>query len=458
MGKKEYLEILTAQIRNEKAKKFVGEEIEAHIDDQTEKYLEYGLDSDAAEKKAVRSMGDPVETGVSMDRIHKPKMSWGVVVLVAILSGIGLLLQFTVGYESGDMYFFRRQVVFVLIGFCIMLGICLLDYSRLVFYGKMVAAVYLLIVIVCSIAGQGVVNGAYFFVTLGSISLSTAVLAYLAVPIFACLLYLYRNEQRWKLLCPVGFVVVIGLWYLRVGGSLLVMLNLIFAAGAVMTYAFVKGWYGQRIKLMVGLLWGILLGIPLLRFLVMIFRARHGEALQLATYQMERLQALLDGSGSRIVLYGSYRRIQSVLDTVQWFGASESVGTLKVAEYAACDYLLLYGTAYYGVLALVVVLILLCLFCTKIFASAVKQRNQAGTIIGISCGVLFVLLMAEYVLMNLGVIPGTTVFLPLLSYGGSVTIMSFILLGLILSIYRYQNLVSEQRHRRKRLVIKLMDV
>ena len=70
---------------------------------------------------------------------------------------------------------------------------------------------------------------------------------------------------------------------------------------------------------------------------------------------------------------------------------------------------------------------------------------------------IFLVQIAEYVLMNLGLFPGTTVFLPLISYGGTGTMVSFILLGLLLSIYRYQNLVTEKKMKHKRLVIKVID-
>ena len=42
---------------------------------QEEAYLSQGLSAYDAERRAVLDMGDPVETGVSLDAIHRPKMS-----------------------------------------------------------------------------------------------------------------------------------------------------------------------------------------------------------------------------------------------------------------------------------------------------------------------------------------------------------------------------------------------
>ena len=42
---------------------------------------------EAAEKAAVADMGDPVEVGISMDRVHRPRLAWSVVA-IAVLIGI----------------------------------------------------------------------------------------------------------------------------------------------------------------------------------------------------------------------------------------------------------------------------------------------------------------------------------------------------------------------------------
>lgn len=81
MSKKRYMELLLEQIRNKRAKELVAHEITSHIEDQEEAYRAQGLTAYDAERRAVLDMGDPVETGVSLDAVHKPKMSWSMVIL-----------------------------------------------------------------------------------------------------------------------------------------------------------------------------------------------------------------------------------------------------------------------------------------------------------------------------------------------------------------------------------------
>lgn len=92
MSKKRYMELLLEQIRNKRAKELVAHEITSHIEDQEEAYRAQGLTAYDAERRAVLDMGDPVETGVSLDAVHKPKMSWSMVILTAIISVLGVFM------------------------------------------------------------------------------------------------------------------------------------------------------------------------------------------------------------------------------------------------------------------------------------------------------------------------------------------------------------------------------
>ena len=61
----------------QKSRESVRREIEQHLDEQIGEYLMEGMEPEEAEKEAVKQMGDPVETGISLDRIHRPRMPWG---------------------------------------------------------------------------------------------------------------------------------------------------------------------------------------------------------------------------------------------------------------------------------------------------------------------------------------------------------------------------------------------
>ena len=81
------------------------------------------------------------------------------------------------------------------------------------------------------------------------------------------------------------------------------------------------------------------------------------------------------------------------------------------------------------------------LFLTiKIFKISIAQKNQLGMMIGIGCGLAFFMKIFASTLINLQILPYFSISMPFLSYGGSSTIVSYILLGLVLSVYRYKNI------------------
>ncbi|WP_051594134.1 permease prefix domain 1-containing protein [Butyrivibrio sp. AE3003] len=90
----EYIKKLLEQVRFEKAHKAIGDEIRAHIEDQAEANISEGMDKETAEKRAVEDMGDPVETGIALDKVHRPQMAWGVIVAVLAVAIVGAIFQF----------------------------------------------------------------------------------------------------------------------------------------------------------------------------------------------------------------------------------------------------------------------------------------------------------------------------------------------------------------------------
>ena len=76
MSVEEYLSTLKDQIRDKNAKDMVAAEYLCHIEDQATAFQNAGMERDQALLKAVEEMGDPVDAGNSLDRIHRPHMEW----------------------------------------------------------------------------------------------------------------------------------------------------------------------------------------------------------------------------------------------------------------------------------------------------------------------------------------------------------------------------------------------
>ena len=114
MRLEEYLRTVTDQIRCAGARRIVEEELREHSQDQAEAYEVDGMFEEEALERAVREMGDPVETGVSLDRVHRPHMSWGMLALVSVLALTGVVFQAALsagGLDAdGAQYWFSGHI------------------------------------------------------------------------------------------------------------------------------------------------------------------------------------------------------------------------------------------------------------------------------------------------------------------------------------------------------------
>ena len=89
----EYIKKLLEQVRFRKAHKGIEDEIRSHIEDQIEDNMSEGMDKETAEKRAVEDMGNPVDVGIELDKVHSPKIAWSVVIATLTVAVFGMILQ-----------------------------------------------------------------------------------------------------------------------------------------------------------------------------------------------------------------------------------------------------------------------------------------------------------------------------------------------------------------------------
>ena len=135
----EYLDTVSEQIRCKRARTMVREELKNHVQEQAEAYEADGMTAPEAMREAVRQMGDPIETGTALNRIHRPQLEWKFLILVLLLSALGLALQYMTCYTglfggfSSDLadYFWKRQCFFTVAGLGVLAAVYIVDYTIL---------------------------------------------------------------------------------------------------------------------------------------------------------------------------------------------------------------------------------------------------------------------------------------------------------------------------------------
>lgn len=441
MSMEEYLDTLTEQIRCRRARGAVREEVRSHLEDQAEAFREQGFDEKTARERAVQEMGDPVAVGGKLNRIHRPKMAWGSAAAAGVLGAAGLLLQYFLQRAFPDALFaevdFGRQFCYLGLSLAVMMVICYLDYVWIGRHARQIYLVLALLLLAGGIWNSIPVNGAFRWVSMPFglyMNLTTAVL--LEVPLYGAVLYSWRGQGYMALAKAFLWMLPAILPAMAVYSVYTVVL-LFLAFVAVLAAAVWKGWFGFPAKRGLALVLGGGVLIPAAG----LWCAGHFGT----GYAAERLKlsvlTVLGPAESASYLTGMQRKI---LENSRWVGAA--YGQPQEWMSNVSDYTLTYTIGHYGILAGLLVAGLLALLFIRLFCRTFHQKNQMGMLMGVGCSVVFCIQFVLYVAENLTLIRPCGSYCPFLSYGGNGMLATYALCGLMLSIYRYEDVFPERQN------------
>ena len=338
--------------------------------------------------------------------------------LVMVLSSSSIIAE----YNFHDKYyFFKRQLLFAVIGSCLLWISALLPRKFLykLHYWALLITLILLCLTLTPLAPT--INGAKRWISLGFASLQPMEFVKIAIVLYLAYFMSTKQEQMatfWRGVFPPCLVT--GLYCLILlsqpdFGSAIVLAGILF-------FMCIAG--GIR---WVYILWSIILGAASMALLAIS-----------APYRMERLKAFMDpfqdpsGAG--------YQLIQSfyALATGGFFGVGVGASQQKMfyLPEAHNDFIMSVIGEEMGLLGMTVIMFLfLCLFwrCFRIIIRQTEMRARLTTF-GLTA------IIAIGALINLavvlGMLPPKGVAMPLLSYGGSNLIATMICVGLILNFSR----------------------
>ena len=442
MDRHDYMETLAGQIRWKRAVPMVERELETHIEEQKADFIASGMTESEAEAAAVAEMGDPVEVGVDMDRIHRPKMNWPAIAAIAFLSILGLAIRcyLDIHVDTGDgagfsVGSFAEGAAGLLAGLAVMAGVCFLDYTRIAYRARELMITYFVLLA----AGIGIsvpVNGARTFIVFHflQVSVNVRMALLLFIPLYCGAVYRYRGEGYRGLLKGI-------LWSApMLAASLLYSLSavnvLVPAALIVLSAAVLKGYFKVNVKKALFAIWGAFFS-----FLAgtVFFVLKFG-----ADYQVMRIRVMLNPEGYGEENYQFYA-VKKLLEGTRLVGKGVNFAEAADTVPESMDFVLAYTAAYFGVLAAVFLAGAIILLFLRLLSCTWRQANRLGMLMGIGCGAVLLTEIAWYVLINMGIIiPGSS-YCPFITYGNSGAAVTYILLGILLSIYRYQNGALEMK-------------
>lgn len=408
-----FLKEVTNHIKSKEAKNLVATELDFHMKQAKNMWIEKGLSEEVAEDKAVEQMGSPIKLGQELNKLHKPKVDWFLIILLVAAMGLGFLPVLAFGYTNDVI---MNKVIFAILGVVTAFWMMLIDYRKLERMGWLfyTIGVLILLMLYCfpnaSMAGEPLIN-------IGPIAIDCL----MAMPFFFLAWASFFNNSRIKVMHLVALYLFSLCLFLTVS-----TLSTIFI---YITMIFVMLWWSKlgRKKALI---------ITIVPICLLIIRVSFSWS-SVKEYHLDRFLGYLnpeqDAGGAGFM----YVRLKEVMSSAGWFGTS---GNTEFIPAPDTDFVFASLTYYYGYFLALILVFILSLFVARLMVIFYKINDRYGKLLLVGGVTLFVVQFIYNVGMILGLLPLASISLPFISYGLTPTLFHALLMGIVLSVYRRKDI------------------
>ncbi|HVT43568.1 MAG TPA: rod shape-determining protein RodA [Thermoanaerobaculia bacterium] len=337
-----------------------------------------------------------------------------------VIAAIGCALVYSATYFGKDAPLFQRQIVWVTIGIMLMILFLAIDYHVLHDIAPVLYAIGMILLLYLLIWGKTTAN-VKSWIHIGTFQFQPSEF----MKIFTALVlarYFNSNDRAyldWKSFGIVAAIIA--------GPLLLIVVQPDFGTAAsyfpLIAAAMFFGGIRPRYWLVAILL--VAIALPF------------AWNFALKPYQKERIVIFLDPQ--RDPLGSGYQVTQAkiAIGSGGITGKGFKQGTQAKLEYLPArhtDFIFAVLGEEWGFVGVVVVLTLYLFLILESFFIAKASRDRGGTFLVVSVISFFIFHVVINVAMQIGLLPTTGIPLPLISYGGSSTMMFFMGIGLILNV------------------------
>ncbi|NKX13588.1 FtsW/RodA/SpoVE family cell cycle protein [Bacillus cereus] len=407
-----FLKEVTNHIKSKEAKDLVATELDFHLKQTKNMWIEKGLSEEVAEDKAVEQMGSPVKLGEELNKLYKPKVDWFLIGLLVAAMGLGFLPIITFGHAD----LFMNKVIFVILGVVTAMGMMLLDYRRLEKLGWLFYTIGVLILLMIKCFPTDYVIGEAI-IKIGPIKIDCL----MTMPFFFLAWASFFNNSRLKFM-HLLMLYVFSLYLFSTTSILLPIFIYI-------TMVFVMLWWSKLGK---NTAWLITI-LPILPFIVRDLFSWSA----VKEYRIARILGFINPAHDQWDL-----RLQEAMSSAGWFG---TYGNIKSIRAAHTDFVFASLTYYYGYVLALVLVVILSLFAVRIMNIAYKINDGYGKLLLVGGMTLFVIHFICNVGMTLGILPRVSISLPFISYGLIPTLFHAFIMGIVLSVYRRKDIPFRMR-------------
>ncbi|EMX0191834.1 MULTISPECIES: FtsW/RodA/SpoVE family cell cycle protein [Bacillus cereus group] len=407
-----FLKEVTNHIKSKEAKDLVAMELDFHLKQAKNMWMDKGLSEEVAEDKAVEQMGSPVKLGEELNKLYKPKVDWFLIGLLVAAMGLGFLPIITFGHAD----LFMNKVIFVILGVVTAMGMMLLDYRRLEKLGWLFYTIGVLILLMIKCFPTDYVIGEAI-IKIGPIKIDCL----MTMPFFFLAWASFFNNSRLKFM----HLLILYVFSLYLFSTTSILLPIFI----YITMVFVMLWWSKLGK---NTAWLITI-LPILPFIVRDLFSWSA----VKEYRIARILGFINPAHDQWDL-----RLQEAMSSAGWFG---TYGNIKSIRAAHTDFVFASLTYYYGYVLALVLVVILSLFAVRIMNIAYKINDGYGKLLLVGGVTLFVIHFICNVGMTLGILPRVSISLPFISYGLIPTLFHAFIMGIVLSVYRRKDIPFRMR-------------
>lgn len=377
-------------------------------------------------------MRDVTPSQPSLSRRVVSQLDWLLVLVTLLLALTGVFMIYSAIHSSPVFLqnsLHLKQALWASTGLGALLCILFFDYHVFTRWAYLFYVLIIILLIAVLVSGQ-VVSGSKRWLVFGSMRLQPSEFARLAVILALARYFGAREEAK-----AMGFKEILPPLALALAPAALIMrqpdlgtgLTLLLIAGAMLLAAGVQ----RKVILAVG--GAAITCAPLGWFF-------------LKEYQRRRILTLFDPEADP--LGAGYQSIQSVIavGSGEVWGKGLLQGTQSRLHFLPekhTDFIFSVLSEELGFLGGALVLILFFIFLLRCVSAALNAADKEGALLAVGVATAFFLYIVFNVGMTLGLMPIVGIPLPMVSYGGSAAISSFIAVALVLNVrMRRRSLVS----------------
>jgi rod shape determining protein RodA len=358
-------------------------------------------------------------------------LPWGMVFLVFIISLIGIAAVYSATYTSrGPSSLFTKQLVWISIGLIIMFLALIPDYHTVGRYAYVLYALSLVLLFLVMVMGKTGM-GAQRWLAIGPFAFQPSELAKLSLTL-ALARYFAEDPKQGDyelrdLVIPVIMVLVPLVLVLKqpdLGTALMLFLT----SSMIVILA------GIRLRSVV---YVFLVGVTIASLVFLVSPVRHKIWGSLKPYQQNRIKAFIDPSSDP--LGSGYHANQSkiAVGSGQITGRGYRKGTQSQMAFLPerhTDFIFAVISEETGLVGSSVLLFLYLLLLLVGVDAAKNAKDRLGVLM--AGGIVSMLSLYVFINMGMavGIVPVVGVPLPLVSYGGTSIITTFLSLGILLNI------------------------